>query len=26
LAVRSRQRRGELEPDNLASNNGRRMH
>jgi hypothetical protein len=24
--VRSRQRRGELEPDNLAANDGRRMH
>ena len=26
LAVRSRQRRGELEPDNLAANDGRRIH
>jgi hypothetical protein len=26
LPVRSRQRRGELEPDNLAANDGRRMH
>ena len=26
LAVRSRQRRGELEPDYLAANDGRRIH
>ena len=26
LAVRSRQRRGQLEPDNLATNDGRRVH
>ena len=26
LTVRSRQRRGELEPDNLAANDGRRIH
>ena len=26
LPVRSRQRRGELEPDNLAANDGRRIH
>jgi hypothetical protein len=26
LTVRSRQRRGELEPNNLAANDGRRIH
>ena len=26
LTVRSRQRRGQLEPDNLAANDGRRIH
>ena len=26
LAVRTRQRRGQLEPDNLAANDGRRIH